>query len=109
MCLHAERECCVMALGDPLSGDKRDCERRRVHIAHTSVALNKANASTDSASSTTPFTRTAQLRCGKPRICATDASKMNQVELWRLEKCDLRIKTWEAREIQLEVPVGAKT
>ena len=31
-----------------------------------------------------------------------------QVELWHLEECDLRIKAWEAREIQLEVRVGAK-
>ena len=80
----------------------------RVQIAHTSVALNKANGSADSASSTTPLTRTTQLRCGKPRTATTDAAKVKQVELWQLEKCDLRIKAWEARDIQLEVRVGAK-
>ena len=78
-----------------------------MQIAHTSVAGNKANTSADSASSTTPLTRTTQLRCGKPRAVTTDAAKVEQVELWRLEKCDLRIKAWEAREIQLEVRVGA--
>ena len=39
VCLHAERECCVMALGDQLRVDKCDCKRMRVQIAHTSVAL----------------------------------------------------------------------
>ena len=64
VCLHAERECCVKALGNQLRVDKNDCKRMRVQIAHTSVALNKANTSADSASSTTPLTRTTQLRCG---------------------------------------------
>ena len=76
-------------------------------LAHSSVARTKAKASADSASSTTPLTRTTQLRCGRPRTVATDAEKVKQVELWQLEKCDLRIKAWEAREIQLEVRVGA--
>ena len=67
VCLHAERECCVMALGNQLRIDKNDCERMRVQIAHTSVPLNKANTSADSASSTTPLTRTTQLKRGKPR------------------------------------------
>ena len=71
-------------------------------------SLNKANASADGASSTTPFSRTTQLRCGKPRTETTDTAKVKQVELCRLEKCDLRIKAWEAREIQLEVRAGAK-
>ena len=106
--LHAERECCVMALGDQLRGDKCDCERTRVQIAQHSVARNKVTASADSASSTTPWTRTTQLRCGKPRTVPTHAAKVKQVELWRLEKYDLRIKDWEAREIQLQVRVGVK-
>ena len=45
--------------------DNRDCKRMRLQIAHTSVALNKANASAHSVSSTTPLTRTTQSRCGK--------------------------------------------
>ena len=79
----------------------------RVQIAHTSVARNKANASADSARFTTPLTRTTQLRCGKPRTVATDAARVKQVEMWLLEKCDWRIKAWEAREIQLEVRASA--
>ena len=108
MCLHSERECCVRALGNQLSVDNRDCERMRVQIPHTRVARNTANTSADSASSTTTLTRTTQLRCVKPRTGTTDAAKVKQVELWRWEKCDLRTKAWEAREIQLEVRVGAK-
>ena len=80
----------------------------RVQIAHTSVALNKTNTIADCASSTTPLTRTTQMKRGKPRTSTTDDAKVTQVELWRLEKCDLRIEAWEAREIQLEVRVGAK-
>ena len=36
-------------------------------------------------------------------------TKVTQVDLWQKEKCNKRIKGWEAREIQLEVRVGAKT
>ena len=97
-----------MALGDQLRVDKCDCERTTVQIAHSSVARNKANASADSASSTTPLTRTTQLRSRKPRTFITIAAKVKQVELWQLEKCDVRIKAWKAKEIQLEVRVGAK-
>ena len=93
--LHAERECCVRALGNQL---RVDCKRMRVQIAHNSVVLNKSNASAESASSTSPLTRTTQLRCVKPRTVATDAAKVKQVELWRMGKCDLRTKAWEARE-----------
>ena len=57
VCLRAERERCAIALGDQLSVDNRDCERMRVKIADTSVALNEANASADIASSTTQLTR----------------------------------------------------
>ena len=57
----------------------------RVQIAHTSVALNKANA----------------MR-GKPRTVPMDAAKMKQGKLWRLEKCDVIIKALEARGVQLE-------
>ena len=108
MCLHAERDYCIRALGNQLRVDQCDCKRLRVQIAHASVARNKANTSADSASSTTPLTRTTQSRCGKPRAVTTDAAKVKQVELWQLEKCGLRIKAWEAREIQLEVRVSAK-
>ena len=108
VCLHAERECCVMALGDQLRVDKCDCERMSVQIAHSSVARNKAIASADSASSTTPLTRTTLLSCGKPRTVCTVAAKVKHVKLWQLEKCDVMIKAWKAREIQLEVRVGAK-
>ena len=44
VCPHVERECCAIALRDQLTVVKRDCKRMRVQIAHTSVALNKANA-----------------------------------------------------------------
>ena len=37
-----------------------------------------------------------------------NAVKVKQVELWRLDNGDSRIKAWEAREIQLEVRVHAK-
>ena len=80
----------------------------RVQIAYTSVALNKANTSVDSDNATTPFTRTTQLKRGKPRAVTTDAAKVKQVAWWQLETCDLRINAWEAREIQLEVRAGAK-
>ena len=96
-----------MVVGDQLRVDKCDCKRMRVQIAHTSVALHKANTSADSASSTTLLTRTTQLRCGKPRAVATAAAKVKHVELWQLEKCDFRIKAWEAREIQLVQNVNA--
>ena len=46
-CLHAERECCVRALGNQLSVVKCGCKRMRVQIADTSVARNKANTSAD--------------------------------------------------------------
>ena len=108
MCLHTERECCVIALGDQLSVDNRDCERMRVQIAHTSVALNEATASADSASSTTPLTRTTQLRRGKSRTIATNAAEIKLFDLWRLEKCDVRIMSSEARAIQLEVLGSAR-
>ena len=67
---HAERERCVMALEDQLSADNRACERMRVQIAHTSVALDEANARADTASSTTQLTR------GKLRTFAKVAAKM---------------------------------
>ena len=85
-----------MALGNQLRVDSRDCKRMRVQIAHTSVALNKSNASADSAG------------FHALRTVATDAAKTKQFELWQLEECDLKIKAWEARESQLGVRVGAK-
>ena len=109
MCLHGERKCCAMALGNQLRVDNRDCKWMRVQIAHTSVALNKAIASAVSASSTTPLTRTTQLKREKPRTIAMDAVQTKQFELWQLEECDERIKSWKARERgQLGVRVGAK-
>ena len=57
--LHAERERCVIALGDQLSADNRVCERMRVQIAHTSVTLDEANAKADIASSTRVQRRSA--------------------------------------------------
>ena len=98
VCLRAERERCAIALGDQLSVDNRDCERMRVQIADTSVALNEANASADIASSTTQLTRR------QPRTFATGTAKMKQSSLWRLEKCDVRITSWAARNIQVEAP-----
>ena len=108
-CVYTQSENAVSWLwANQLRVEKCDCERMRVQVAHTSVALNNANTSADSANSTTPLTRTAQVKRGKPRTGTTDAAKVTQIEPWRLEKCDLRIKAWEAREIQLEVRAGAK-
>ena len=90
VCLHAERECCVRVLGNQLSVDKCDCKRMRVQIAHTSVALNKAHASAESASSTTPLTRTTLLKCGKPRTVTTDAAKVKEDELWQGSSIEAR-------------------
>ena len=86
VCLHLERKCCVRALGNQSSADKCECKSMRVQIAHSSVSLSKANASADGASSTTPLTRTTQLRCAKIRTDTTGAAKVKQVELWQLEK-----------------------
>ena len=47
-------------------------------------------------------------RVKKPRTCATDAAKMKQFELLRLEKCDVRVKSGEARDIQLEALGAAR-
>ena len=94
VCQHEERECCVRALVNQLRVDNRD--RMQVQMAHTSVALDKTNASADSAVFHTP------------RAVAMNGAKGKQFELWQFDECDLRIKAWEAREIQLEVRVGAK-
>ena len=59
-------------------------------------ALDKTNASADSAVFHTS------------RAVAMNVAKWKQFELWQLEKCDLRIKAWEARDVQLEVRAGAK-
>ena len=73
VCLHAERECCVRAMVNQLRVDSRDCERMQVQMAHTSVALDKANASAVSAVFHTP------------RAVAMFAAKGKQFELWPLE------------------------
>ena len=100
--LHAERARYVIALGDQLSADNRVCERMRVQIAYTCVTLDEANARADIATSTTQLTR------GKLRPSAKVAAKMKQSYLWRLKKCDVRIKSLEARDIQLEAPAAAR-
>ena len=100
--LHAERERCLIALEDQLSADNRVCERMHVQIAHTGVTLDEANARADIASSTTQLTR------GQLRTFAKVAAKMKQSYLWRLKKCDVRIKLWEARDSQLEAPGAAR-
>ena len=107
--------CCV-PYGSVQTSSRILCDGRRFSVSAVQVwffsesgqSQFKANASADSASSTTPLTRTTQLKRGKPQTGTTDDAKVTQVELWRLEKCDLRVKAWEAREIQLEVRVGAK-
>ena len=38
---------------------------------------------------------------------ASSCNECRQVEMWQLDEWDSRIKAWEAREIQLEVRVGA--
>ena len=40
-------------------------------------------------------------------LCSTQAAKTNQLELWHAVECGLRIKAWEARDMQLEA-LGAK-
>ena len=80
MHLHAERERCVIALGDQLSADNRICEKMRVQIAYTSVTLDEANARADIASSTTQLTR------GKLRTFAKVAAYDETVLLVALEE-----------------------
>ena len=67
-----------------------------MQMAHTSVALDKTNASADSAV------------FHSLRAVAMNAAMLKHVELWQLDECDSRIKAWEARGIQLEVRVDAK-
>jgi len=106
MHFHAEREPRVMALEDQLSAATRVCERMRAQMAHTSAALDEANARADIASSTTQLTR------GKLRTFAAAAAKMKQSSLRRLEKRDVRIKFLEAaiasRDIQIEALGAAR-
>ena len=71
----------------------------------TIVALNKANASGRQRQF---HAVDANHTVGKLRKVATDTAKEKQFELWQLETCDLRIKAWGARDIQLQVRVGAK-
>ena len=66
-------------------GDERMSERS----THTSVGPNEVCGGT-------------QLTRGKQGICATDTVEAKQSCLWRLEKCEVRIKALEARVIQLE-------
>ena len=95
VCLQAERECCVMVLQNQLNVDNCDYERMSERIAHTSVAPNEVCGGT-------------QLTRGKLRICATEASETKQPYLWRLEKCEVRIKAWEARVLQFEALGAAR-
>ena len=83
-------------MANQLRVDNRDCERMHVQMSHTSVALGRTNARSDSAVFHTP------------RAVAMNAAKRKQFDLWQLDECDLTVKAWEAREIQLEVRVGAK-
>ena len=71
-----------------------------MQIAHTT--LDVANARADIASSTTQLTR------GKLRTFAKVAAKKEQSYLWRLKKCDVRIKSCKARDFQLEAPGAAR-
>ena len=96
--LHAERERCV----DELSADNRVCEEMRVQKAHTSVARDEANARADIASFTT------QLTSGKPRTFAQTAAKIKPSYSMHLEKCDVRIRSWEVKVIQLEALVAER-
>ena len=75
MCLHAERECWVMVLQNPLNVVNCDYERLSERIAHTSVAPNEVCGAT-------------QLTRGKLRIRATDAAETKHVYFWRLETCE---------------------
>ena len=49
VCLHAERASGVRVLGNQPRVDNRECERMRVQMVHTSVALDKSNASANHA------------------------------------------------------------
>ena len=95
VCLHAEREGGVRVLGNQLRVANRDCERMRVQMVHTSVAFHLSNARANHAVFHT-----------QPAV-EREAAKTKQFELWQAVKCGLRIKAWEAREIQLEA-LGAK-
>ena len=75
VCLHAERECWVMVLQNPLNVVNCDYERLSERIAHTSVAPNEVCGAT-------------QLTRGKLRIRATDAAETKHVYFWRLETCE---------------------
>ena len=55
-------------------------------MVHTSVALDKLNASASNAVFHTQ------------RTIARDAAKTKQLELWQAVKCIVRIKSWKARE-----------
>ena len=61
----------VLVRVSQLSVDKRDYEMMRVQVVHNTVALNKSNASADSASSTT------LLMCGKT---SNSCNECRQVE-----------------------------
>ena len=61
-----------------------------MQIDHTSAALNKLDESGDSAVSHTS------------RTSPPGATEMEQSYLGRWENCDVRIESWEARDIQLE-------
>ena len=76
------RERCARALEGQLNVDYCDDERKTEQIAHATVAQ-------DEVCDGTLLTR------GKPRTWA----------IWRLEKCDVRIMSWEVRVIQLEALV----
>ena len=69
----------------------------RVQIDYTSAALNNLNASGDGDDAVSHASRTY----------ATGAAKTEQYYWWLLEKCDMRIKFWEARDVQLQNNHGA--
>ena len=62
-----------------------------MQIAHTRIALDETEERAHSRSSTT------QLTLGRLRTFAAAAAEMKQSCLWCLEKCDVRIKAWDAR------------
>ena len=78
LCLHAGRECCVMGNQDQ-THDPSPAEHRQPQL--------QQDARTD---------------CPH-QYCSERSVKTKQFYWWQLEECHVRIKSWEARVMQLEL------
>ena len=100
--LHAEQERCAIALGGPVECRQPRLREDACADCHTNVALDEANVRADIASSTTVDA------CKTANICNGCRQDETVYYLWRMEKCDVRIKSREARDIQLEALGAAR-